>query len=70
MRSFGYAGRALSAVFCIRIASREHITQGIHRIDTKAAATHTPTGDDLKIVGLNYVLLNDYADAVKWFEKL
>jgi tetratricopeptide (TPR) repeat protein len=38
-------------------------------IYTRAAAVHTPTGDDLKIVGLNYVLLNDYPDAIKWFEK-
>jgi Flp pilus assembly protein TadD len=36
---------------------------------TKAAQHRTPTGDDLKIVGLNYVLLNDYPDAIKWLEK-
>ena len=36
---------------------------------TKAAKHRAPTGDDLKIVGLNYVLLNDYADAIKWLEK-
>src|SRR5260370_3794022 len=33
---------------------------------TKAAQLRTPIGDDLKIVGLNYVLLNDYPDATKW----
>lgn len=38
-------------------------------IYTKATALKTPTGDDLKIVGLDYVLLNDYANAIKWFEK-
>ncbi|HKV61884.1 MAG TPA: tetratricopeptide repeat protein [Candidatus Acidoferrum sp.] len=38
-------------------------------IYTKAAALKTPTGEDLKIVGLDYVLLNDYADAIKWLEK-
>lgn len=38
-------------------------------IYTKAAKLRTPTGDDLKIVGLNYVLLNDYPDAIKWLEK-
>jgi tetratricopeptide (TPR) repeat protein len=37
-------------------------------IYTKAAAIKTPTGDDLKIVGLNYVLLGDYPDAIKWLE--
>jgi tetratricopeptide (TPR) repeat protein len=36
---------------------------------TRAAAHTRPTGDDLKIVGLNYVLLNDYADAIRWLEK-
>jgi tetratricopeptide (TPR) repeat protein len=36
---------------------------------TQAAALVRPTGDDLKIVGLDYVLLNDYPDAIKWLEK-
>jgi tetratricopeptide (TPR) repeat protein len=36
---------------------------------TKAAAITSPTGDDLKIVGLDYVLLDDYPDAIKWLEK-
>src|SRR5216684_4504997 len=36
---------------------------------TEAAAITLPTADDLKIVGLNYVLLDDYADAIKWLEK-
>jgi tetratricopeptide (TPR) repeat protein len=36
---------------------------------TKAARVRAPGGDDLKIVGLNYVLLNDYPDAIKWLEK-
>jgi tetratricopeptide (TPR) repeat protein len=36
---------------------------------TKAAAITRPTADDLKIVGLDYVLLDDYADAIQWLEK-
>lgn len=36
---------------------------------TQAAALATPTADDLKIVALNYVLLDDYSDAIKWLEK-
>jgi tetratricopeptide (TPR) repeat protein len=36
---------------------------------TQAAALTRPTSDDLKIVGLDYVLLDDYPDAVKWLEK-
>ena len=35
---------------------------------TKAAAIKRPSSDDLKVVGLNYVLLGDYPDAIKWLE--
>jgi tetratricopeptide (TPR) repeat protein len=38
-------------------------------IYTQAAAIAPPTGDDLKIVGLDYVLLDDYTDAIHWLEK-
>ena len=36
---------------------------------TQAATLSTPSADDLKIVALDYVLLDDYADAIKWLEK-
>jgi tetratricopeptide (TPR) repeat protein len=36
---------------------------------TKAAQHRAPIGDDLKIVGLNYILLNDYPAAIKWLER-
>ncbi len=36
---------------------------------TKGAALRRPAGDDLKIVGLDYVMLNDNAHAVKWLER-
>jgi tetratricopeptide (TPR) repeat protein len=36
---------------------------------TRAAKLRTPTSDELRIVGLNYVLLNDYPDAIHWLEK-
>src|SRR5215813_13305680 len=36
---------------------------------TQAAAIARPTSDDLKVVGLDYVLLNDYPDAIKWLEE-
>jgi tetratricopeptide (TPR) repeat protein len=36
---------------------------------TRAAAITRPTADDLKIVGLDYVLLDDYPDAIKWLGK-
>jgi len=36
---------------------------------TRAAAITRPSSDDLKIVGLDYVLLDDYLDAIRWLEK-
>jgi len=36
---------------------------------SQAAALVQPTSDDLKIVGLDYILLDDYSDAIKWLEK-
>lgn len=36
---------------------------------TAAAKLSTPRSDDLKIVGLDYVLLDDYPDAIRWLEK-
>jgi tetratricopeptide (TPR) repeat protein len=51
------------------VLHRENRPKESLEIYTKAAALKPPTGDDLKIVGLDYVLLNDYADATKWLEK-
>lgn len=39
------------------------------RVYTAAAALQRPTPDDFKIVGLDYVLLNDYSDAIRWLER-
>jgi tetratricopeptide (TPR) repeat protein len=38
-------------------------------IYTKAASITPPTGDDLKVVALNYELLDDNADAILWLER-
>lgn len=35
---------------------------------TKAAAIRTPVAEDLRIVALDYVLLDDYADAIRWLK--
>jgi tetratricopeptide (TPR) repeat protein len=51
------------------VLHRENRPKESLEIYTRAAAVQKPSGEDLKIVGLNYVLLNDYADAIKWFEK-
>ena len=36
---------------------------------TRAAAIRRPTANDLRIVALDYVLLNDYLDAIRWLER-
>jgi tetratricopeptide (TPR) repeat protein len=36
---------------------------------TEAAKLQRPTAEDFKIVGLDYVLLNDNEDALKWLER-
>ena len=51
------------------VLHRENRPKESLEIYTRAAALQKPSGEDLKIVGLNYVLLNDYPDAIKWFEK-
>jgi Tfp pilus assembly protein PilF len=51
------------------VLNRENRPKESLEIYTRAAALKTPTGDDLKIVGLDYVLLDDYASAIKWLEK-
>jgi tetratricopeptide (TPR) repeat protein len=38
-------------------------------IYTKAAKITPPTGDDLKIVALDYELLNDNPEAIRWLER-
>ena len=39
------------------------------RAYTQAAALNTPKAEDLRIVGLDYVLLDDYPDAIRWLKK-
>jgi tetratricopeptide (TPR) repeat protein len=51
------------------ILNRENRSADSLAIYTQAAAITAPTSDDLKIVGLDYVLLNDYPDAIKWLQK-
>lgn len=36
---------------------------------TKAAAIQRPTANDLRIVALDYVLLDDYPDAIRWLTR-
>lgn len=36
---------------------------------TQAARLSTPKSDDLKVVALDYVMLNDYPDAIRWMKQ-
>jgi tetratricopeptide (TPR) repeat protein len=51
------------------VLNRENRAADSLQIYTQAAAITPPSSDDLKIVGLDYVLLDDYADAIHWLEK-
>lgn len=51
------------------VLNRENRAADSLAVYTQAAAITPPTSDDLKVVGLDYVLLNDYPDAIKWLEK-
>ena len=39
------------------------------RAFTQAAAERRPTGEELRLVGLDYSLLQDYADAIRWLKQ-
>jgi tetratricopeptide (TPR) repeat protein len=51
------------------VLNRQNRPSDSLKVYTQAAAVALPTGDDLKIVGLDYVLLDDYPDAIRWLEK-
>jgi tetratricopeptide (TPR) repeat protein len=50
------------------VLNRENKPKDSLAVYSKAAALSPPTGDDLKMVALNYELLNDNADAIHWLE--
>jgi Flp pilus assembly protein TadD len=51
------------------VLHRENRPADSLRAYTQAAALSTPKADDLRIVGLDYVLLNDFPDAIRWLKK-
>ena len=50
------------------VLNRENRPAESLAIYARAEAISSPTGDDLKIIGLNYVLLDDYASAIQWLQ--
>jgi len=51
------------------VLNRENRPAESLEIYTRAAKIAPPTGDDLKIVALDYELLNDNSEAVRWLER-
>lgn len=51
------------------VLNREDKATESLRTYTKAAQLSIPKSDDLKIVAMDYVLLNDYPDAIKWMRQ-
>jgi Tfp pilus assembly protein PilF len=51
------------------VLHREQKPEDSLKVYTQAAAIRVPTAEELKIVGLNYVLLDDIPGAIKWLEK-
>src|SRR5215831_207042 len=62
LRSYlGYHPKSSDALYMLGfVLNRENRPADSLGIYTQAAALETPTSDDLKIVGLNYALLDDY----------
>jgi Tfp pilus assembly protein PilF len=50
------------------VLNRENKAKESLEVYTKAASLSAPTGDDLKMVALDYELLNDNANAIHWLE--
>jgi tetratricopeptide (TPR) repeat protein len=51
------------------VLNREHKPKESLETYTHAAQIVTPRSDDLRIVALDYVLLNDYTDAIRWLRQ-
>ena len=78
---FATAGSLLDAYLAVRpqsaealylqgyVLERENKARESLAIFNRAAAVQTPQANDLKLVALDYVLLNDYADAVAWLKR-
>jgi tetratricopeptide (TPR) repeat protein len=78
---FTEAGQSLEAYLTVRpqaadarfllgyVLFRENQPEQSLAIYTAAAALQRPISGDFKIVGLDYALLNDYPEAIRWLEK-
>ncbi|MGC2638522.1 MAG: tetratricopeptide repeat protein [Acidobacteriaceae bacterium] len=51
------------------VLNRENKPGDSLRTYTQAAKLATPQSDDLKVVAMDYVLLNDYDDAIRWMKQ-
>ena len=65
-----YYGRAADAKFLLGyVLFRQNQPAASLAIYSAAAALQRPQPDDFKIVGLDYVLLDSYPEAMKWLER-
>jgi Flp pilus assembly protein TadD len=71
LRPYAFLHRNSSDAFFMLgfVLYRENKPADSLREYTQAAALATPKSEDLRIVALDYVLLNDYPDAIRWLEK-
>ena len=51
------------------VLQRENRPKQSLEVYTRAAAARVPTAEELRLVALDYVLLADYTDAVRWLER-
>ena len=66
----GHAPTSAQAMFLLgHIEERRKQPRDSLQWFTRAAALATPHAGDLRIVALDYVLLNDYPDAIHWLER-
>ncbi len=64
-----HAGSADPLYLLALVLEKENKPKESLEVYTRAAAVRTPTAEDLRKVALNYVLLDDYPDAVLWLER-
>ena len=70
MEYLGHAPTSAQAMFLLGHIEehRKNPRDSLHWF-TRAAALQAPHAGDLRIVALDYVLLNDYPDAIHWLER-
>lgn len=71
LRSYikGHPDSAASLFLLARVLQMEDKPRESLAVLTQAAQFAHPTGEDLRVASLDYVLLDDYADALRWSQR-